>query len=63
MKLWNTGTVCVRTCMSMCMHCVYVHVCACVCTCMYGVWRHWWFHYPGELLDIEFEFTLFIRAN
>ena len=29
----------------------------------YGVWCHWWFHYPSQLLDIEFEFTLFIRAN
>ena len=29
----------------------------------YGVWCHWWFNYPGQLLDIEFEFTLFIRAN
>ena len=27
------------------------------------MWRHWWFQYPGQLLDIKFEFTLFIRAN
>ena len=50
--------------MCMCLY-VYLHV----CTCMYGwhrsksfhvitqlgVWRLWWFNYPGPLLEVELE--------
>ena len=37
---------------------VHVHVYT-----RFGVWCHWWFHYPGLLLHTEFMVSLFIRCT
>ena len=37
-----------------------VHVYTCTHT-RFGVWCHWWFHYPGLLLYTEVMVSLFIR--
>ena len=29
----------------------------------FGVWCHWWFHYPGLLLHTELMVSLFIRCT
>ena len=30
---------------------------------VFGVWCHWWFHYPGLLLHTELMVSLFIRCT
>ena len=58
------------TCMYMCMHCTYMYMYVYVFSLIlkhiytrFGVWCHWWFHYPGLLLHTALMVSLFIRCT